>query len=201
MTSVPSGFSAHFWTPMPMPDDPTNPPITASAPMTRPTPRPARKAAPSRAFTMRIPVSLLDAVKLDAKKSRITANAYLNQLIGAAVDPMNADRRDAVLAKRLRSIDEQLGILSWSQRTALESIGALATVVLGYLPEATTREEKHTVHDKSERRFPKFTRQVAEAADGRQKGYCAALDEEFERSATRRETPALEEIVQPEAAA
>jgi len=169
--------------------------------MTRGTYRAPAKTEPTRAFTMRVPVRILDAVKLDARKNRITANAYLNQLIGTAVDPMNADRRDAVLAKRLRSIDEQLGILAWSQRTALESVGALASVVLGYLPEAKTREERHAVHDKSERRFPKFTRRVAESADGRQKGYCAALDEEFERSTTRRETPALDAIVQPEAAA
>ncbi|HXQ29442.1 MAG TPA: hypothetical protein VN848_09245 [Gemmatimonadales bacterium] len=163
--------------------------------------RPARAADPHQAFTVRVPLWLMKTVKAEAQKNRITANAYLIQLIDAAVDPMNVDRRDAVLAKRLRSIDEQLGALAWSQRTTLESVGALATVVLGYLPEAKTREERHAVHDKSERRFPKFTRQVAEAADGRQKGYCAALDEEFERNTTRRDTPALEEIVQPEAAA
>ena len=168
--------------------------------MSRTKPRDARKPEPHRVFTARLPVWLLDTVSAEAKKNRITANAYLIQLIAAAVDPMSGDRRDAILAKRLRSIDEQIAALAWSQRATLESIGALAKVMLGYLPEAKTREEKQAVHEKSERRVPKFARQVAECADGRQKGYCAALDEELDRSDTRRDAPALREIVQPEAA-
>lgn len=166
--------------------------------MTRAVPTAARAPERIRAFTSRYPESLLAALKVEAKRQGVPVNSYLIERLRSLIDPRSADRRDAVLAKRLRSMDEQIAHLVWSQRALLEAIGALAKVVLGYLPEASTKDEQRAVKDKTDRRSAKFARQVAEGADGRTKGFCAVLDEEFERGGARRESPPLAESAPPE---
>ena len=141
--------------------------------------------APTRKYTARLPVWLLDALAAQAAKNRIATNALLIEVLGKAVDPMNADIRDAAIAERLRAIEtslQQLETLAWRQRVTLEAVGVLAKTMLSYMREATTREERVAAHAKGERRFPSFAERVAEWTDGREKGLSATLEEEFERA-------------------
>ena len=148
-------------------------------------PRAAAPRTPIRKYTARLPVWLLDALAAQAAKNRIATNALLIEVLGKAVDPMNADIRDAAIAERLRAIDEALEPLesvTWRQRVTLEAIGVLAKTVLSYLREATTREERLAAHAQGERRFPAYTERVAEWTDGREKGFAAELEQAFDRA-------------------
>ena len=153
--------------------------------MAKPGIRTARPAAPVRKYTVRLPAWLLDALGAQASRNRIATSALLIEYLAKSVDPMNADIRDAAIAERLRAIEtslQQLETLAWRQRVTLEAVGVLAKTQLSYLQEATTREERVAVHAKGERRFPSFAERVAEWTDGREKGFSAVLEEEFERA-------------------
>ena len=158
------------------------------------TTRPAHRAAPesairsgsaTRKFTARLPAWLLDALGAQASRNGVATNALFIEYLGRAVDPMNADLRDAAISERLRSIElrlTELDTLAWRQRVTLESIGVLAKTVLSYLREATTREERAQAHAQGERRFPVYTQRVAEWTEGREKGFAASLEELFEQA-------------------
>jgi hypothetical protein len=145
----------------------------------------ARAASAVRKYTVRLPAWLLDSLAAQASRNRIATSALLIEYLSKSVDPMNSDIRDAAIAERLRAIEaslQQLETVAWRQRVTLEAVGVLAKTMLSYMREATTREERVAAHAKGERRFPAFAERVAEWTDGREKGFSATLEEEFERA-------------------
>jgi hypothetical protein len=158
------------------------------------TPRVPAPRTPTRRYTARLPTWLFDALGAQAAKNRVATNALLIEYLGRAVDPMNADIRDAAIAERLRAIEEHIRPLEaviWRQRVTLEAIGVLAKTVLSYMREATTRDERVAAHAQGERRFPAYTKRVAEWTDGREKGFAAVLEEEFDRAEATADRPGL----------
>lgn len=156
------------------------------------TTRAAAPRTPTRKYTARLPAWLLDALAAQAARNRIATNALLVEYLGKAVDPMNADIRDAAIAERLRAIEEalrQVESVAWRQRVTLEAVGVLAKTVLSYMREATTREERIAAHAQGERRFPTYAERVAEWTDGREKGFAALLEEAFDRAEGAAERP------------
>ena len=145
----------------------------------------ARPVSAVRKYTVRLPAWLLDALTAQARRNRIATSALLIEYLSKAVDPMNADIRDAAIAERLRAIEaslQHLESIAWRQRVTLEAIGVLAKTVLSYMREATTRDERVAAHAQGERRFPSYAERVAEWTDGRQKGFAAILEEAFEQA-------------------
>ena len=151
----------------------------------RRSPRASLKAVPHRQFSARLPTWLLDTLAAQAARHRLTSNALLIEYLAKALDPLNADVRDAAISERLRAIEESLrGLesIAWRQRVTLEAVGVLAKAVLGYMREATTSDERRAVHAQGERRFAIYAERVSEWADGREQGLAALLEEALERA-------------------
>ena len=158
----------------------------------------ARAAAPvrMRRFTARFPDWLLDALHTESKRSNIATNALVIEHLSRAVNPLNADVRDAAISLRLRAIEAELGKLetiTWRQRVTLETVGVLAKTMLGYMREATTPEERRSVHARSERRFAIFAERVAEWTDGREQGLAGLLEDALDRADANAARPSLED--------
>lgn len=126
-----------------------------------------------------IPVDLDNALRIYCTTKRMSRKSVIEHALRNYLTPPSEDNRDAMIARRLQRMDQNLQVLRESERLQVETLGVFVQVALGVLPEPKTDSEKLEFADKVKRRFPRFIDLVSEVLAERSRGLHSYLPKQM----------------------
>jgi hypothetical protein len=139
--------------------------IDAGAPRTR-RQRPRATEEPLQ-VNVRLPQSLIAAVRGAAAAKRVPIAAIYEAALRAYLSPAAQDQRDAMIARPINRLTRAVEGVRWDTKLLVTMVGFAVDYMLAYGPEAITDAEQEEIQGKSERRGDRFeqwlVRQMADS--------------------------------------